>query len=176
MPRPTGKTQKVGDYDTELYSWSNSRGITGTVWVAKNYPDYARIRADYAMLDKTAGADTDMTPALSALPGMVVRSQVTGGGQTITLALISAKEGPLDASLFGIPRDYKEVPRPKPLKSVVTRLPPKGVRQFHPKSASHFHQNHHPKVARLVGDRMIHQESRSIGHVETALSVCAAAV
>jgi hypothetical protein len=127
VPRPTGKTQKVGDYDTELYTWSNSRGITGTVWVAKNYPDYARIRADYAMLDKTPGANTDMTPALSALPGMVVRSQVTGGGQTITLALISAKEEPLDASVFGIPRDYKEVPKPKPLKPVVTQTaPPKA--------------------------------------------------
>ena len=124
VPRPTGKTQKVGDYDTELYTWSNARGITGTVWVAKNYPDYARIRADYAVLDKTAGADTDMTPALSALPGMVVRSQVIGGGQTITLALISAKEEPLDASLFGIPRDYKEVPRPTPLKPVVTQSAP----------------------------------------------------
>jgi Domain of unknown function (DUF4412) len=124
VPRPTGKTQKVGDYDTELYTWSNSRGITGTVWVAKIYPDYARIRADYAVLDKTAGADTDMTPALSALPGMVVRSQVTGGGQTITLALISAQEGPLDASLFGIPRDYKEVPRPKPFVGQVPKTAP----------------------------------------------------
>jgi hypothetical protein len=114
VPRPTGKTQKVGDYDTELYTWTNSRGITGTVWVAKNYPDYARIRADYAVLDKTAGADTDMTPALSTLPGMVVRSQVAGGGQTITMALISAKEGPLDASLFGVPRNYKALPQPKP--------------------------------------------------------------
>ena len=135
VPRPTGKTQKVGDYDTELYTWTNSRGITGTVWVAKNYPDYARIRADYAVLDKTAGADTDMTPALSTLPGMVVRSQVTGGGQTITLALISAKEGPLDASLFGIPRDYKEVPRPTPLKPVVTQpAPPKASGSSTPKA------------------------------------------
>jgi Domain of unknown function (DUF4412) len=126
VPQPTGKTQKVGNYDTELYMWTNSRGITGTVWVAKNYPDYARIRADYAVLDKTAGADTDMTPALSTLPGMVVRSQVSGGGQTITLALISAKEGPLDASLFGIPRDYKEVLRPTPLKQVIAQpAPPK---------------------------------------------------
>jgi hypothetical protein len=124
VPQPTGKTQKVGDYDSELYTWTNSRGITGTVWVAKNYPNYAQIRADYAVLDKTAGADTDMTPALSALPGMVVRSQVAGGGQTITLALISAKEGPLDASLFGVPRDYKEVPRPKPLKPVAAQPAP----------------------------------------------------
>jgi hypothetical protein len=135
VPRPTGKTQKVGDYDTELYTWTNSRGITGMVWVAKNYPDYARIRSDYAVLDKTAGADTDMTPALSALPGMVVRSQVTGGGQTITLALISAKEGPLDASLFGVPRDYKEVPKPKPLKPVVTQpAPPKASGSSTPKA------------------------------------------
>jgi hypothetical protein len=44
VPRPTGKTQKVGDYDTELYTWSNDRGITGTVWVAKNYPDPGRLR------------------------------------------------------------------------------------------------------------------------------------
>jgi hypothetical protein len=135
VPRPTGKTQKVGDYDTELYTWSNSRGITGTVWVAKNYPDYARIRTDYTVLDKTAGADSDMTPALGALPGMVVRSQVTGGGQTITLALISAKEGPLDASLFGVPRDYKEMPWPKPFKRVVTQTaPPKASGSSNPKA------------------------------------------
>jgi len=124
VPRSTGKTQKVGDYNTELYTWSNDRNIVGTVWVAKNYPDYARIRADYAVLDKTAGADTDMTPALSALPGMVVRSQVTGSGQTITAALISAKEGPLDASLFGIPRDYKEMPRSKPFVHQVPKVAP----------------------------------------------------
>jgi hypothetical protein len=133
--RPTGKTQKVGNYDTELYTWTNSRSITGTIWVAKNYPDYARIRADYAVLDKTGGADTDMTPALSALPGMVVRSQVNGGGQTITLALISAKEEPLDASLFGVPRDYKEMPQPKPLKLDVTRsVPPKASGSPTPKT------------------------------------------
>ena len=125
LPRATGLNQKVGSYDTELYTWSNSRGITGTAWVAKNFPDYDRIRADYAILDKSPdGADTAMTPTLSALPGMVVRSQVTGSGQTITAALISAKEGPLDASLFGIPRDYKEMPRSKPFVRQVPKVAP----------------------------------------------------
>ena len=142
VPRDTGKNQKVGDYDTELYTWSNDRGITGTVWVAKNFPDYARIRADIAVLDKTAGADNDTSPELSMLPGMMVRSQVTGGGQTIIVALISAKEGPLDASLFGIPRDYKEVPKAKPLKPVVTQpAAPKASGSSTPKAPSHFHQN-----------------------------------
>jgi hypothetical protein len=148
LPRATGQNQKVGSYDTELYTWSNSRGITGTAWVVKNFPDYNRIRADYAMLDKSPdGADTSMTPALSALPGMVVRSQVTGDGQTITLALISAKEGPLDASLFGIPRDYKEVPQPKPLKPVITQsTPPKASGSSTPKAPGTSTKTSNPKA------------------------------
>ena len=130
LPQNTGKKQKVGDYDTELYSWSNARGITGTAWVAKNYPDFARIKADLAMLDKTADADDDTSPQVSLLPGMVVRSQVSGGGQTLTLALISAKEGSVDSSNFVIPRDYKEMPKVKPLQPVAappsTQKPPGG--------------------------------------------------
>ena len=124
MPHPTGKTQKVGEYDTELYTWSSADGITGTAWVAKSFPDYARIRADLAILDKTTGADNGASPELSALPGMVVRSQVTGGGKTITMALISAKEGPLDDSFFGVPPGYKELPKVQPLKPVVTQPAP----------------------------------------------------
>ena len=124
VPRATGQTQKVGSYDTDLYKWSNSRGITGTAWVAKNFPDYARIQADLAVLDKSpGGADNDMNPALSQLPGMMVRSQVTGSGQTITVALISAKEEPVDASSFQAPANYKELPRPKPF----VRPPPKAA-------------------------------------------------
>jgi len=123
VPRDTGKSQKVGDYDTELYTWSNARGINGTAWVAKNYPDFARIKADLITLDKTAGAENDTTPEVSLLPGMVVRSQVSGGGQTITLALMSAKEAPVDASAFSIPRDYREMPKVKPLKPVAAPPP-----------------------------------------------------
>jgi len=148
LPRATGLNQKVGSYDTELYTWSNFRGITGTAWVAKNFPDYDRIRADYATLDKSPdGADTAMTPTLSALPGMVVRSQVTGDGQTITLALISAREGPLDVSLFGIPHDYKEVPQPKPLKPVITQsAPPKASGSSTPKAPGTSTKTSNPKV------------------------------
>jgi hypothetical protein len=127
VPRATGKTQKVGDYDTELYTWSNVRGITGTAWVAKSFPDYARIQADLTVIDRTAPANNDSTPELGSLPGMVVRSQVAGSGETITMALISAKETTLDASLFGIPRDYKEMPKARPLKPVpAPNSPPKA--------------------------------------------------
>ena len=124
VPHPTGQTQKVGDYDTQLYTWSNARGIAGTAWVAKNFPDYEKIRTDIAVLDRNTGEDDDTSPMLSTLPGMVVRSQVAGGGQTITLALISAKEGPLDPSVFAVPRDYKELPQLKPVKPVATQPAP----------------------------------------------------
>ena len=125
VPRATGQTQKVGNYDTELYKWSNSRGIAGTAWVAKNFPDYARIQADLAVLDKSpGGVDNDMNPALSQLPGMLVRSQVAGGGQTIIAALISAKEEPVDASLFQAPANYKELPRPKPFVRPAPKIAP----------------------------------------------------
>lgn len=127
VPRPTGQTQKVGNYNTQLYTWSNARGITGTAWVAGDFPDFARIRNDIATLDKTTSADNDTSPELSTLPGMVVRSQVAGSGQTLTMALISAKETPLDASVFGIPRDYKELPKLKPLKPVATPTTPQNT-------------------------------------------------
>ncbi len=115
IPRATGKTEKVGGYDTEIYTWSNSRGITGTAWVAKNYPDYARIQTDLAVLDKASDdANDSLDPELSKLPGMVVKSQVTGGKQTITVTLVSAREESIDASLFQMPANYKELPQPKP--------------------------------------------------------------
>ena len=93
--------------------------------MAKNYPDYARIRTDLAMLDRSASEiNSGQDPELSALPGMVVRSQVTGGGQTITASLVSAREAPVDAALFQTPAGYKELPRPKPL---VNQTSPKAA-------------------------------------------------
>ncbi|MGB7747954.1 MAG: DUF4412 domain-containing protein [Verrucomicrobiia bacterium] len=125
VPQATGKTEKVGGYNTEIYTWSNSRGITGTAWVAKNYPDYARIQTDLALLDKAAAdANNTQNPELSKLPGMVVRSQVAGGKQTITVTLVSAREESMDASLFQIPAGYKEMPQPKPFVRPAPKVAP----------------------------------------------------
>jgi len=122
VPRSTGKTEKVGGYDTEIYTWSNSRGITGTVWVAKNFPDYARIRTDLALLDKSAAdANNNQEPELSKLPGMVVKSQVAGSRQTITAILLSAREEPTDASLYQVPANYKEMLPVKPPKTIAAQ-------------------------------------------------------
>jgi len=37
-PVATGKTEKVGDYNTEIYTWTNSRGMGQILWVAKDFP------------------------------------------------------------------------------------------------------------------------------------------
>ena len=111
MARPrvrfTGKTQKLGGYDTDIYTWTNARGMTGFFWVARNYPDFGRIKAEMAVLDNTASGLSDgRTPALSTLPGMVLNTQVTGGGETLMVTLISAKEKSLDAADFRPPANY----------------------------------------------------------------------
>jgi hypothetical protein len=55
---------------------------------------------------------------------MVVRSQVTGGGQTITATLVSAKAEPVDAWLFQTPANYKELLQPKPVGRQVPQTAP----------------------------------------------------
>jgi hypothetical protein len=112
-PKPvdTGRTEKVDNYDTEIYSWTNSSQMSGTFWVAKNYPDYQKIRPLYLKLEQSPAGQMvkRTTPGTSAFPGMVVKSQIKSPmGETIK-TLISAKEEPVAASDFQIPEDYQIV-------------------------------------------------------------------
>jgi hypothetical protein len=120
LPKPlnTGKTEKVNGYDTEIYTWTNSRGMTETLWVAKNFPNFGKIKNDLAKLDKLNDAELDkMAPDQSALSGMLIKMQWAGigpkeSGLTLTTTLISAKVEPIDASIFEVPKDYHEVKSP----------------------------------------------------------------
>lgn len=123
--RSTGKKEKLGGYDTEIYTWTNARGITGFFWVARNYPDYSRIKTEIAALDNTASGLSDgLTPALSTLPGMVLKTQITGGEQTLTVTLVSAREGQLDASTFQAPVNYRPLRLTKPQPQQSPAKPP----------------------------------------------------
>ncbi len=109
-PQPTGTTERVGDYDTQIYLWSNLKSAAGTFWVAKNFPDFQAIKADLSRLRKIMNADGDAgnTPDISELPGMVVKTQwkvdktVRG-----TIRLVSAREEPVNDSRFEIPAGYR---------------------------------------------------------------------
>jgi hypothetical protein len=103
-PVNSGRTEKVGGYDTEIYTWTNNSDMGSTLWVAKCYPDYAKIRLDLKTLyqtHKNTSADT------STLPGMVVKSKTESAMGERTMTLISAKEEPVKATDFRIPADYQ---------------------------------------------------------------------
>jgi len=110
----TGKTEKAGDYDTEIYTWLSPDGATQTVWVAKNFPNYAGIKVQIDKLNNSpvAQMSKDTSPDVGALPGMVVKTQMEMNGQKVTSTLVSAKEESVDASVFEAPKDYHEMVQP----------------------------------------------------------------
>ena len=117
-PQATGKTEKLGDYNTEIYTWSNTNGMTSTMtmWVTKDFPNFKNIKEQLAKVKKSAvgGMSKGMEPDDSALPGMVVKTQAEVLGQKITTTLVSVKEETLDASLFDVPKDYSYQDMPQP--------------------------------------------------------------
>ena len=110
----TGKTGKVDNYDAEIYSWSSPDGANQTVWVAKNYPNYSKIKVQMDKLNDSpiAQLSKGSAPDISSLPGMVVKTQTEMNGQKVTSTLVSAKEQSVDASVFEMPKGYQEMTQP----------------------------------------------------------------
>jgi hypothetical protein len=111
MPAPainTGKSETVNGYDTEIYTWSGAHGLTETLWVAKNFPNFEAIRAELAKLDSfnDSGPHRNAQQKLSALPGMVLKSESVFDGHKVTTTLVSVKVEPVKALLFELPVDY----------------------------------------------------------------------
>jgi len=93
------------------------------MWVATNFPNYETIRKDLARIDEfdATGPHPNAQPALSLLPGMVIKSEMTAKGKSFgVVTLLAVKEEPLDASLFELPPDY--VPW-KPVFPAATNIP-----------------------------------------------------
>jgi hypothetical protein len=104
----SGKPEKFGGYNTEIYTWSGANGLTETLWVAKDFPDYAVIRPELAKLDKfnTSGPHPNAQPELSGLPGMVMKTEKAIKGQKIIATLVSANANAVDPALFEMPAGY----------------------------------------------------------------------
>ncbi len=127
-PQDTGNSDVVGSYDTKIFAWAADRklwnetnGMIQTLWVATNFPDFDKIQPELAKLDRAnvSFPGRGMQPEISTLPGMVVKSRllVKMGGQvqTVTILLLTAREEPVDPSIFNVPADYKEWnPAPAP--------------------------------------------------------------
>jgi hypothetical protein len=108
-PSDAGKAEKVGEYETEIYFWSNGRGMTNIFWVAKNFPNFEAIKPYLVKLDQYhhARVPKNVMPAdIGELPGMVVKNQETQKWGTYTVTLISAKIEDVEPSIFEVPNDY----------------------------------------------------------------------
>jgi hypothetical protein len=114
----TGKSGMVDGYEAEIYTWSGAFGLTETLWVARQFPNYNEIRAELYRLDRfnDSGPHRNAQPVLSLLPGMVLKSESVIKGHKATTTLVSAKVEPVNASLFEIPADYSpwKPPNKKP--------------------------------------------------------------
>ena len=112
-PTDTGKSEKVGNYNAEIYTWTNPTG-TYTFWVAKDFPNYAKIKDQLDKLNKAAaaGMGQGMAPDYGALPGMAVKTMIEMSGQKVTTTIVSVKEEPVDAALFDAPKDYQQMAQP----------------------------------------------------------------
>jgi hypothetical protein len=123
----TGQSAMVDGYGTEIFKWSGAHGLTETLWVATNYPDYESIRIELAKIDRfdASGPHKNGQPELSLLPGMVIKAETAARGRKVTTTLLSAKAEPVDASLFELPADYsprKTPASPRKTNSVLTPI------------------------------------------------------
>lgn len=108
----TGQKEKVGVYDTEIYTWTGKLG-SGKFWVAKDFPGFKELNAVQDKLMKTMGNPAAaFVPQNSDFPGMVVKSEMTVMGKLAVSELVSAKQDPVSDDTFKAPEGYQEMKMP----------------------------------------------------------------
>lgn len=110
-PKATGEMVKVGDWNTEVFTWEDDGRVT-KLYVAKDYPKFAELSAAIAKAMKPVSAVAARFPNPADLPGMVVKSETTIMGKVAVTELVSAKEEPVDDGTFAAPAAYKEIKIP----------------------------------------------------------------
>ncbi|HWB59294.1 MAG TPA: DUF4412 domain-containing protein [Chthoniobacteraceae bacterium] len=118
QPADTGKKEKVGDYEAEIFTTENTNAKY-TYWISKDYPDAAAVKAE---MKKVQAMQTTFlhAPDLSKLDGVVVKNEVRlkGAGPSdappLAVTLVSAKVQPVDESEFQPPVGYAETDPPPP--------------------------------------------------------------
>lgn len=113
-PVATGQKEKVGEWDTELFTWEGPLG-KGRFWVTKAIPKYAELNAINDKLSKAMGNPmASMAPGATDFDGMIVKSELTVMGKTIVTTVQSVKEQDVDAKEFVPVTGYNEMKMPAP--------------------------------------------------------------
>lgn len=114
----TGKTEKVGDWDTKVWNYTlNSTGgwtMNTTSWDSTKYTWTPVVKKYYDEFIKLQGKRAEFTKQLMKSDGMPVKmvSEMTMMGQKMSFKyeITEVSEEPVSDDLFEIPADYKEVP------------------------------------------------------------------
>ena len=111
-PVATGQKEKIGEWDAEIFTWEGQMG-KGRFWVAKDFPKHKEISAINDKLGKVVGRSmSGLAPQASDFDGMVVKSEVTMMGKSVTSQLVSAKDEAVDPKEFVLPAGYNEMKMP----------------------------------------------------------------
>ena len=112
-PHNSGQTAMVGGYQTEIFIQTNFNGMSTKLWVAKDFPNCKKINGQLAALHGFGAPVKNVD--LATLPGMVMKSETEIGGKhahVVTTTVLSAKEEPVDALVFVVPKDYQTMEAP----------------------------------------------------------------
>ncbi|MDR0532432.1 MAG: DUF4412 domain-containing protein [Verrucomicrobiales bacterium] len=113
----TGQTEKIGDYDTEIFTVETPR-LKGKYWVARNYPDYEQIKEEVCKLSSgfMMNAAKGRIPDIGQLPGIPVKTEIEVQHpmpMTVQSILISANQDPISDDTFVIPGDFHQLQVPE---------------------------------------------------------------
>ena len=125
-PETTGRQEKLGEFNTEIFACKAGNSVQ-TLWVTKDLPNYANVKEQLDRLYRwpeppvQKGVPSD----LPGLPGVVVKTEMEASGKKSTWTVLSVKEEDLDAVLFEMPTDYRELAKAAPPAPAATPSPSK---------------------------------------------------
>ena len=109
--KPTGEKEKVGDFDCDIYSWTDGT-TTVKLWVAKNHPNAAGLKALEQQMKKGVLGSLQQGPDTTTLPGPAIKTEINSGGTKTVTTVVSVKEENVDAKEFDLPAGYQSMAMP----------------------------------------------------------------
>ena len=109
-PEAAGRREKIGEFNTEVFTWNGVNGRQ-TIWVTKDLPNYAKVKEQCDRLSKSAFANVlqGAGPDLTALPGVVVKTELEREGKKFTMTVLSVKDEEQNPAHFEASPDYREL-------------------------------------------------------------------
>jgi hypothetical protein len=103
-PKPTGRKEKVGAWEAEIFETMAGKEKV-RLWVVKDFPNYRSINARMAKFE----TDGSFDPNQFELGGLVVKSEfnVPPMGET-SITLLRVREETVEDAEFKIPADYRD--------------------------------------------------------------------